>query len=368
MTKILVIEDEQPLLEEILETLSFEGFQTVGALDGNAGLEMVYDFKPDLIISDIAMPEMDGFGVLERLRQNAATAVLPLIFLTAKAERIFMRQGMELGADDYLTKPFTNAELLAAVRTRLNRQHTMAEVGQSQVDSLKHQLASTIALELRTPLHLLSFVNVMLSDYLDSMSPEDVQEVLNSLAYGSQRMGHVVEQMTMYTALEANMVTAQGISEHGVPVAVGPLLEDAATQARQFVYRDVNIPVQVDTPPKGIRVHADKSALKHVLAEIISNALKFSSDGDMVQIGYDYDDTWVWISVTDSGIGISTDECARATEAFYQIGREIREQQGTGLGLTLAQRMIELHGGALHIDSVQGQGTRVEVTLPRLPE
>ena len=121
MTKILVIEDEAPLLEEILQTLHYEGYQVAGAPDGQVGLQMAQRDQPDLIISDIAMPRLDGYGVLKGLRQDPATAATPLIFLTAKAEKTFMRHGMELGADDYVTKPFTNSELLSAVRARLDR-------------------------------------------------------------------------------------------------------------------------------------------------------------------------------------------------------------------------------------------------------
>ncbi|MGI8501040.1 MAG: EAL domain-containing response regulator [Hassallia sp.] len=124
MTKILVIEDEKFVRENLLELLEAEDFQTVPAANGRIGLELVTSENPDLILCDMMMPEIDGYGVLATLRQNPVTATIPFIFLTAKSSRSDFRQGMNLGADDYLTKPFTRAELLSAIEGRLNKQAT----------------------------------------------------------------------------------------------------------------------------------------------------------------------------------------------------------------------------------------------------
>ncbi|MBZ0299547.1 MAG: response regulator, partial [Anaerolineae bacterium] len=110
MTKILVVEDEAPLRESIVDTLSFEGYEVVQAEDGRKGLTCAQVEQPDLVVCDIAMPELNGYELLLKLREDPETATLPFIFLTARADRPFMRHGMELGADDYLTKPFTHAD------------------------------------------------------------------------------------------------------------------------------------------------------------------------------------------------------------------------------------------------------------------
>jgi CheY-like chemotaxis protein len=119
---ILVIEDQVKILENILETLELEGYQTQGASNGTAGVQLARAHHPDLIICDVMMPGMDGYAVLMELQNNPETATIPFMFLTARADRDSQRQGMELGADDYLTKPFTRSELVAAVATRLNKQ------------------------------------------------------------------------------------------------------------------------------------------------------------------------------------------------------------------------------------------------------
>ncbi|NES97097.1 MAG: response regulator, partial [Desertifilum sp. SIO1I2] len=113
MKKILVIEDEPTVRANLLKLLDLEGYQSLEASDGHTGIQLAEQHQPDLILCDIMMPELDGYAVLEALRQNPVTAMIPFIFLTAKAERNDWRQGMEKGADDYLTKPFTRSELLA---------------------------------------------------------------------------------------------------------------------------------------------------------------------------------------------------------------------------------------------------------------
>ena len=115
MKKILVIEDEEIIRENILKLLKAEGFDVTGAENGAQGLNAAVSNLPDVIICDVMMPELDGYGVLMALRSNPVTATLPFVFLTSKADRSEMRQGMELGADDYLTKPFTKAERVGAI-------------------------------------------------------------------------------------------------------------------------------------------------------------------------------------------------------------------------------------------------------------
>jgi EAL domain-containing protein (putative c-di-GMP-specific phosphodiesterase class I)/FixJ family two-component response regulator len=127
MKKILVIEDEQVIRENILKLLKAEGFDVTGAANGLQGLSSAMSNVPDVILCDVMMPKLDGYGVLAALRSNPISATVPFVFLTGRADRSQMRQGMELGADDYLTKPFTKAELVGAVVSRLKKQQAVAE-------------------------------------------------------------------------------------------------------------------------------------------------------------------------------------------------------------------------------------------------
>jgi len=127
MNKILVIEDEPEMRRNLLTVLRFEKYQPIGAENGRAGLECVRREKPDLILCDVMMPELDGHGVLQALRADAETAAIPFIFLTAKGEKADLRNGMNLGADDYLTKPVARADLLQAIAARLQRAEEQAQ-------------------------------------------------------------------------------------------------------------------------------------------------------------------------------------------------------------------------------------------------
>ena len=119
MKKILVIDDHEPMRRNLLMILEMEGFKPLGAANGRKGLELARKEKPDLILCDITMPEVDGYGVLQALRQDKEAATIPFIFLTARGEKLDVRVGMNYGADDYLTKPVGHEELLAAIAARL---------------------------------------------------------------------------------------------------------------------------------------------------------------------------------------------------------------------------------------------------------
>ena len=135
MKKILVIEDEAPLREDILEILDCLDFECLGAENGVVGVKQAYQYLPDLIICDIMMPELDGYGVLNSLRQSPKTAIIPFIFLSAKADKADVRQGMNMGADDYLTKPFTISELEDAIMACLEKQATRKQAQETLRES-----------------------------------------------------------------------------------------------------------------------------------------------------------------------------------------------------------------------------------------
>lgn len=121
MIKILIIEDEDSIREMIGETLMLEGFEVILAENGRIGMQLVQDREPDLIICDVIMPELDGYGTIAQLHQNPETRGIPFMFLTGKDKIQDFRYGMNLGANDYLSKPFTSEELVTAVKARLKR-------------------------------------------------------------------------------------------------------------------------------------------------------------------------------------------------------------------------------------------------------
>ncbi|BAU11316.1 putative diguanylate phosphodiesterase with response regulator receiver modulation [Leptolyngbya sp. NIES-3755] len=150
MSSVLVIEDDPEILENIEEILELQSYETLTTSSSLAGLQLAKEALPSLVICDVVMPELDGYGVLNELRQQEETSTIPFIFLTGRSERADIRMGMELGADDYLTKPFTQEELIGAVQSclnkydRLSRQHE-AQIQESQSIEKQLQTAQELA-------------------------------------------------------------------------------------------------------------------------------------------------------------------------------------------------------------------------------
>lgn len=365
MTKVLVIEDERYLLEDITELLQYTDFEVQGANSGTQGLAVVQEYVPDLIICDIMMPDLDGYQVLEQIRANPATANTPFIFLTAKADRESMRQGMDLGADDYLTKPFTSAELLTAINTRLKRQNQIAVHSEQKMENVKRQLTRMVTHELRTPLISINTGVDVISRQIGQLTPRELQELLDTITAGSKRLSHRVEQLVFITQLEAEMLSNEVILREGMPMILWDLLTSASTLARRFAYnQQPNINVQFHEHDHDALVLCNPAALKQALAELIANALAFSPANSEVHISQWRSGSKVMISIVDEGPGIPEQRLQEALDEFSQLDRETHEQQGMGMGLALAQRIIHAHGGSLDILSIVDKGTQVTIGLP----
>jgi signal transduction histidine kinase len=276
-----------------------------------------------------------------------------------------MRQGMEMGADDYLTKPFTSAELLTAINTRLKRQTQIAVHSEQNIDVIKRQLTRMVTHELRTPLISINTVVDIISRQMGQLTQSELQELLDTITLGSKRLSHRVEQLVYITQLEANMLNRETIMRDGMPMRLWEMLVAANNLARRFAYQQQpNINVQLNDHDRESFVMCNPPALKQALAELIANALTFSPADSAVTLSQWRSGGRVMISIVDEGPGIPEDRLNEALRDFSQLDRETNEQQGIGMGLALAQRIIDVHGGALNILSIVGKGTQVTITLP----
>lgn len=364
MTKILVIDDEASLREAITDLLSFEGYETYAAPDGAVGIQYAFEILPDLIVSDLNMPDIDGYQVLQTLRENPKTASIPFIFITAHADRSFVRHGMELGADDYITKPFTNTELLAAIKTRLQRQEAVISAAMKELTPIKRRLSRVVTHELKTPLASIKMAQDLISRQLGQIPTEQLGDLMETLRQGSNRLSHLVEQIVLMTQLESDLLSEAEIARSGTPMQVWTILNVAINRARQYAYKNQDGHILANQQDIHATVLCHPQALTHALAELIANALIFSPAGASVELAeWEQDDT-VWISILDHGPGIPPDRIADALRDFEQIDRETSEQQGLGLGIPLARRIIEVHGGRFDLRSKVGHGTQIEIGLP----
>ncbi len=363
MKRILVIEDEAAILEEVMDWLGFEEFEAAGASNGRLGLEAALEKVPDLIVCDITMPEMDGYQVLLELRKHPETALVPFIFLTARADRSFMRHGMELGADDYVTKPFSRAELLAAIRSRLERHQNIAEIHGRSLDDAKIKLSSLVANELRSPLSSVNKVKQIIEQQIDQLSPSEIKDLLETLSLGTERLHHLVEQMVYLTYLETGQLSRSIIFEKPSVVYMWQVIPSVVDLARRFADRNSDRDINLDVRDGDAAVIANTPALKHALAELIANALNESQQSGGVSVSEWKNEKSAWISIIDQGTGLTPAEKARAMMPFQSRGQA---QEELSLGLTIAQRILEAHGGEMTIEAVEGKGTQIIVSLPLL--
>lgn len=369
MPKILVIEDEQPLLSDIMEMLEYSSYSVAGTRDGYEALEMARESHPDLILCDIMMPAVDGYEVLRMMRENPSTSTIPFIFITAKADRDSMRHGMTMGADDYLTKPFTFDELTTAINSRLKRQREVVETVESNMDVLKQQLARMVTHELRTPLISMTTVLNVISRQFGQLSQQELQEMLETVDAGSKRLSHRVEQLVFMTQIEAGMLSNEIIIEKGVPMQTWEMLTAATNLARRFAYQQPpNVTLNMQHRDREAQVLCNPAAIKQAFAEIIANALVFSKPDGTVTVAQWRANGSVWVSIIDDGSGIPPGKLDNAMQEFQQINREANEQQGIGMGLPLAKRLVEIHGGTFDVQSVVGKGTQVVIGLPQVAE
>lgn len=214
MKKILVIEDEQTVRESILDLLEAEGFSGIGGENGNVGLQLARDNHPDLILCDVQMPDLDGYSVLSNLRQATNTADIPFIFLTARGAKADIRYGMELGADDYLTKPCTATELLGAISGRLAKQAALLERHNKQTESTQTQLPDRA---FRPDSSQQLAVETNHSSSRDGLLNHFYQELRNPLSSINMAL-HLLKTASIATQSDSNIAMIQ--QEYGRELAI----------------------------------------------------------------------------------------------------------------------------------------------------
>jgi signal transduction histidine kinase len=238
------------------------------------------------------------------------------------------------------------------------------------LEKAKRTLLEMVSHELRTPLISMTMVQDIIEMQMDHLEPDKLRDLLETLHHGSHRLRHLVEQIVYLVQFQSGTIR-QEIIDKGSPAQVWALMTGSISLAREFVYRNRDGSIRQDDRERDGLVFCHLPALKHALAELIANALNFEPSGQDIMITrWVTDDGWTCIRIVDQGCGMSPEQITQAMRDFSQIDRASREQQGMGLGLPLARRIIEAHGGAIRLKSVVGKGTQVDVALPiyRQPE
>jgi signal transduction histidine kinase len=356
MTKILVIDDQDNLRDEIADWFIFEGFETFSASSGKEGIEIAMKKLPDLILCDVMMPGMDGREVLDHLRKSPATRTIPFIFITALSERRNIRTGMDQGADDYITKPFTREELLRAVNTRISKTTFISEQTRLEMNELRNNLTSNLPHELRTPLNGILGFGQVLMDMPEKFSVEEIREIGNTIYISARRLYRLVNNYQTYARLEMNKDLQPEIEE---PATCGKTCELAARTMSKTYNRETDLDLIINSEMANIKV-AD---FRQLADEIIDNAFKFSKPGTRVRVCCENHQNMFIMTVTDEGRGFRAEDIAKVG-AYMQFERHTYEQQGSGFGLVLAKKITAFYKGSLDIESEHGKGATVVVKIP----
>lgn len=362
MKKILVIDDEEWLREMIHLALKQKGFDVIEAPNGADGIEKARKELPDLILCDINMEKVDGYLTLASLRNEAPTAAIPFILMTGLADNAGMRHGMELGADDYLPKPFTTDALYAAVDARLKKAQTVRDEAERKLASLRDNISLMLPHELRTPLNGILAYGEMLATEAATLKPAEVVEMGHVIHQSGKRLERLVENFLIYAQLELVASDPKNVNALRIGQAENPvsLIEKhAAAQAAQ-----ANRSPDLSLDLADIRVPMVEEYLAKIVDELVQNAFKFSRAGSPVRVKLDETFNAVMLSVSDQGCGFSTEQISRIG-AYMQFDRRMQEQQGLGLGLTIAKRLVALHGGTLSIESAKDNGATITAKLPK---
>ncbi|MBE9207714.1 response regulator [Nostoc sp. LEGE 06077] len=362
MNTILIIEDEPQVRENILEILQLSNFETLAAPNGKIGLEIAQAQLPDLIICDIMMPELDGYSVLSALRQNETTINIPLIFVTAKAERSDFRQGMDFGADDYLTKPFTPEELLNAISVRLNKKAMIERQSQAKLDELRMNIIHSLPHEINTPLNGIIGMSQLLIESSDLINESEEIEIVESIYTSANRLHRLAQRFLLYSNLELiarnpeKIVQIQAEIDNCLSKTV---ISDVCIHQARAVNRDKDLNLQLTES----LVQMPKEKLSIIIEELIDNALKFSLQSSEIQVLSQFNSYQYRLDVIDHGKGMTGEEIEKIG-AFVQFNRKLYEQQGSGLGLAIVQHIVKIYKGEFTVNSTPGQGTIVSVCLP----
>jgi signal transduction histidine kinase len=354
--KILIVDDIPTNIQVLGSVLRKAGYEVAFTDNGQDAINKTKANQYDLILLDIMMPNMDGFEVCSVLKNSPESKEVPVIFLTAKTDSDSLIKAFELGAVDYLTKPFKASELLARVKTHITLKYTTEELIKS--NAVKDKLFSIIAHDLRGPVGNLGAALEVLVENLESFDKEALSEILTDLKNSASRTNELLQSLLKWARSQNNTIEFLPAPQNlnSLIKENSDLLQGTASQ------KQISIATQSDD---NIWVIADVNMLKTILRNLLSNAIKFSRTNSEIIVTAKKTGSFAKISVKDFGVGIKPENIEKLLttgEYFSTFGTA--NEKGTGLGINLCKDFIERNGGEISIQSAEGKGTEVNFTLP----
>ncbi len=354
---IHIIDDDAPLGAALSAGLEAHGYRTFFSPAAEVGLEEARANPPDLILCDINMPRCNGHDLLEKVRADPVLADCQFVFMTGNPLFAQPRKGMELGADDFLLKPFSLETLVACVAARLRRK-AVSEHGEAVlIEQLRASLNRTMSHELFTPLTGIIGLAELLEQDIETMKPAEVRGSLANIRLSGQRL-HRTLRNYLFT-----LDRLRPDSEVPFPVipadSLQQLIEQGARRAARRHEREADLTIAVAGGP----LLFSPQEFVILVEELVDNACSFSPPGSAIAVQAGVADGHLVLGVVDAGRGMTAGQL-RALGAFRQFERNRFEQQGLGVGLFIVRQILRRARGTLSIESTPGHGTRCFARIP----
>jgi signal transduction histidine kinase len=368
--RILVVDDNADMRDYLYRLLS-QRYEVETVEDGIAAIAVIQQSIPDLVLTDVMMPRLDGFRLLQALRNEPQTQNLPIILLSARAGEESRIEGLEAGADDYLIKPFSARELLARVEANLKMAQMRQEAAVREqelrlaaetANRIKDEFLAVLSHELRSPLNpILGWSKLLQSGRL---SAAKTAEALSTIERNAKLQSQLIEDL-----LDVSRILRGKLSLSLAPVNLTTVITDALNNVR-LAAKAKSIEIEIQLNSETVYIRGDSARLQQIFWNLLSNAVKFTSAGGKVVIRLESVDYEAHIQVIDTGKGISPDFLPYVFDYFRQEdSATTRKFGGLGLGLAIVKQLVELHGGSIHVDSLgEGYGATFTVKLPLIKD
>jgi signal transduction histidine kinase len=364
--RIVIIDDSPETCDVLVRQMVLEGYLADYYTDPLEGLEALKADPPDCVLLDVNMPKITGMELLSRLRANPGTEEVPVIMVTASGDVSDVVQGLDLGANDYITKPPQYEVLSARVRTQLKmkglqdqRQRDIVEL--SNLSSLKDKFLQIAAHDLRNPLNnIVLGIDLMDRFYEQSGAEiENFEKLINTMRGASGVMRSIVNDF-----LDLQEIRTGEIDMTLQPLSLNALVESVIDQYQTYA-EEKGVEVRVMLAPSIPEVSGDPDRLMQVISNLISNAIKFSPRGATVGVRSRQQDGEVILEVVDTGPGIPEEELPLLFQEFSRLSvKATGGEKSSGVGLWIARKLIEMHGGEIGVKSKVGHGSLFWFTLP----
>ncbi len=350
---VLIVEDEKDLRLNLEDILQFNGFEVKSAENGLEGYKMAVEFEPDIIISDVRMPEMDGLELLKKLQDNPITKTIPFIFLTAKVESEDIRTGMALGADDYITKPFKIEDVINTINSRLLKKQAQIEL----IGDFKNTVVRNASHNLRTPLvSIIGFADILLGEY-DQMNKQEILNFVLKIKRAGEVLKDDIDKFMLYSEYVAGSDSFVDLNE--IYLANNKKIIAKLLRKGLEYNREKDLTIEINE----FKTNVKPDLLEFMLNELVDNALKNSIEGTPIKISVECKDSCNVFKVTDYGAGINTSKVENVNSFTLQNFSK-KNTYGLGLSLTIIKKIVKLYNGNIDIISEKDRETTIKIEIP----